>query len=74
MINENLSTAMMDLVDGIRGVCLGSIEQVVIEAACKELILNWNDHNHDDPIDEQAELKELDDDINNSHVTITTSK
>ena len=56
MININLETALFDLVDGIRGVCLGSVESVVIVAAGRELINNWNDHNNDDPIDTEAEL------------------
>jgi hypothetical protein len=58
MVNENLNTALFDLVNGIRGQCLGSVESVVIHEAGKALISNWNDHNSDDPIDEALEMKE----------------
>jgi hypothetical protein len=57
MNNGNLEAALCDLVDGIRGAFLGSIEDVIIDAACRELINNWNDHNKDDLIDVEAELK-----------------
>ncbi len=56
MDNENLNTALNDLIDAIRGVTLGSIETEVIDAAGKELIQNWNDHNPDDHINEFDEL------------------
>lgn len=49
---------MCDMVDGIRGVTLGSIESSVIEAAGKAIIRNWNDHNDDDQIDVKVELAE----------------
>lgn len=57
MQNEHLNTALTDLVDAIRDITLGSVENTVITAAGKELIRNWNDHNPDDPIDEAAELE-----------------
>lgn len=62
MDNEHLETALQDLADAIEGITLGSItlgsiEFVVIEAAGKELIYNWNDHNRDNPINEDEELK-----------------
>jgi len=56
MNNENLEAALGDLCEAIRNVTLGSIEYVVMDAAARELIANWNDHNADDPIDEVAEL------------------
>lgn len=55
--NEKLDDTLFDLADGIRKAFLGSIESVVIEAAGRELILNWNDHNEDCPIDEVTELQ-----------------
>lgn len=66
MINKNLETALTDLVDGIRGACLGSVEWTVIVAAGKELIVNWNDHNADDQIDTDAELAEFEEEIEES--------
>lgn len=66
MINKNLETALFDLVDGIRSVCLGSVEWTVIVAAGKELIANWNDHNADDQIDTDAELAEFEEEIKGS--------
>lgn len=57
MNNDNLNTALTDLVDAIRGITLGSVENTVITAAGEELIRNWNDHNPDDPIDEATELE-----------------
>jgi hypothetical protein len=57
MNNENLNTALTDLVDAIRGATLGSVEHVVIEAAGAELIRNWNDHNAHEQIDVEVELK-----------------
>jgi hypothetical protein len=57
MENENLNTALTDLVDAIRGITLGSVENTVITAAGEELIRNWNDHNPHDPINEAAELE-----------------
>lgn len=57
MDNIRLDAALTDLVDGIRGACLGSVENAVIDAATKELINNWNDHNQNDKIDEAAELQ-----------------
>lgn len=56
MEHANLNTALTDLVDGIRGAFLGSVENVVIQDAGKSLIQSWNDHNADDPIDEVKEL------------------
>lgn len=56
MENDNLNTALTDLVDAIRGITLGSVENAVITAAGEELIRNWNDHNPDDPINEEIEL------------------
>ena len=58
MDNANLNDTLNDLVGNIRNAFLGSIENVVINAACKELIQNWNDHcEKDDRIDEREELK-----------------
>lgn len=57
MDNEHLETALQDLADAIEGITLGSIEFVVIKAAGEELIYNWNDHNRDNPINEDEELK-----------------
>lgn len=56
MNNPNLETALADLSEAIRSICLGSIETVVIEVAGRELIANWNDHNRDDAINEAEEL------------------
>ena len=55
MDNANLNTALTDLVDAIRGVTLGSIEQVVVNDAGLAVIANWNDHNSDDQINEAKE-------------------
>jgi hypothetical protein len=57
MKNKNLQTALTDLVLAIISITLGSVESVVIDAAGKELIQNWNDHNSDDQIDEMQELE-----------------
>jgi hypothetical protein len=57
MDNIRLDAALTDLVDAIRGACLGSVENAVIDAAAKELINNWNDHNQNDKIDESTELQ-----------------
>ena len=57
MENANLDTAINDLGEAIRGITLGSVENVVIVAAGEELIRNWNDHNPGDEIDEEAELR-----------------
>jgi len=56
VINENLHNALMDLVEGIRSVTLGSIEHSVISGSGRELIHNWNDHNPGDLINEVDEL------------------
>lgn len=56
MNNPNLELALGDLCEAIRGITLGSVENVVIKAAGCELIKNWNGHNPDDPIDEAVEL------------------
>ena len=56
MNNPNLETALADLCAAIREITLGSVESAVIDAAARELIANWNDHNRADPIDEAAEL------------------
>ena len=55
MKNENLNTALTDLVIAIRDITLGSVECAVIEGAGKALIFNWNDHN-EDKIDVVEEL------------------
>ena len=60
MNNKNLETALNDLVKSIKGITLGSIESVVIDSAGLELILNWNDHNENDPIDVDEELNNWD--------------
>ena len=57
MNNTNLNTALTDLVAAIRGITLGSVEQVVIQDAGISLIESWNDHNSDDKIDEASELE-----------------
>jgi hypothetical protein len=56
MENENLKTALTDLVIAIRGIALGSVGCAVIGAAGESLINNWNDNNSDDLIDERIEL------------------
>lgn len=56
MENANLNTALTDLVEAIRGITLGSVENTVITAAGEELIRNWNDHNPGDEIDEAGEM------------------
>ena len=56
MENINLESSLSDLVDAIRGVTLGSVENNVIEEAGKALICSWNDHNKDDQIDVNDEL------------------
>jgi len=56
MDDADLNTALTDLVDAIRGITLGSIEDVVIAAAGAELIRNWNDHDPITKIDEGREL------------------
>lgn len=50
-------TAVKDLEECIVMAALGSVEHVVIEAAVKELIHNWNDHNLEDQIDVGIELQ-----------------
>lgn len=58
MENENLNTALADLVDAIRNVTLGSVEPHVIKSAGISLIQHWNDNNcHEDWINEETELK-----------------
>lgn len=56
MQEHPLHTALRDLTEAIENVTLGSIEAVVIDAAKRALITNWNDHNADYPIDEVAEV------------------
>lgn len=56
MNNPNLETALADLSEAIRSICLGSIECAVIEAAGRELISSWNGHHPDDAINEAEEL------------------
>lgn len=59
-IDNDLGTAVNDLVDAIQNIMLGSREGVVIDDAVKALIQNWNDGidkvEGDQPIDEAAEL------------------
>lgn len=58
MENEHLDNVIRDLINGIRGEFLGSIENVVIDAAGRELINNWNDHNSsEDWIHTDKEMK-----------------
>lgn len=60
MHHPNLETALRDLTEAICSVTLGGIQHAVIDAAGRELIASWNDHNSDDPlgpIDEGAELE-----------------
>lgn len=45
MENEQLATALVDLVQAIEAIMLGSIQANVIEEAGKTLINSWNDHN-----------------------------
>jgi hypothetical protein len=45
MENENLANALVDLVQAIEAIMLGSIQANVIEEAGKTLINSWNDHN-----------------------------
>ncbi len=47
MENENLATALWDLVEAIEAICLGTVTTNVIEGAGKALIDSWNDHNDD---------------------------
>lgn len=57
MDNQNLETALCDLVESIKGIALGSIQSVVIDAAAIALICSWNCHNEEEEqIDIQAEL------------------
>ena len=56
MENKTLETALNDLVDGIRDITLGSVENDVIDGAAMSLIQSWNDHNKDNQIDTLAEL------------------
>ncbi|MFZ5497282.1 MAG: hypothetical protein ACOZE5_18320 [Verrucomicrobiota bacterium] len=56
MNNPNVELALGDLCEAIREITLGSVESAVIKAAGRELIMNWNDHNPDEPIDEAVEL------------------
>jgi hypothetical protein len=46
-MNENFKTALEDLIQAIQKICLGSIESKVIEGACLELFLSWDDYNDD---------------------------
>ena len=71
MSDQNLETALTDLVDAIRGITLGSVEDVVIDSAAKELIRNWNDHN-EEKIDVDGELAFWDECKERSGVRITT--
>lgn len=70
MENENLSAALCDLVDAIRGVTLGSIENNVIEEAGKALISSWNDHNKNDLINVTDELYNWEHRHDNEQVSI----
>ena len=65
-MNPNLNVVLCDLCDAIRSVTLGSlsVEKSVMYESGKALILNWNDHNKEDPIDEQLELDEWEFEIN----------
>ena len=54
-MNSNLETALSDLAEAIRGITLGSIEDVVLHESGISLIQNWNDHN-EDKINEAEEL------------------
>jgi len=47
MENQNLETALCDLIEAIKGITLGSVTSTVIEGAAKGLICNWNDHNEE---------------------------
>jgi hypothetical protein len=47
MENEKLAIALVDLVQAIEAIMLGSIQANVIEEAGKTLINSWNDHNED---------------------------
>jgi hypothetical protein len=44
MQDEELQLRIKELTEAIESICLGSIEQVVIDAAVNELKLNWEDH------------------------------
>ena len=44
MQDEQLKLRIRELTEAIESICLGSIENVVIEAAINELKLNWEDH------------------------------
>ena len=58
MENEHLDNVVTDLIDNIRGAFLGSVENVVINAAVRELINNWNDHHSsEDWICTEEEMK-----------------
>lgn len=63
-MNPNLNVVLCDLCDAIRTVTLRSVEKSVMYESGKALILNWNDHNKEDPIDEQLELDEWEFEIN----------
>ena len=47
-MKNDLSIALLDLIEGIHSATLGSVEPLVIQAAGKGLIENWNDHNDKD--------------------------
>jgi hypothetical protein len=49
MKNEQLATALWDMVEAIENIMLGSIQANVIEEAGKAMINSWNDHNTEDP-------------------------
>jgi len=48
--NHSLRTAIEDLTGAIEDIFLGSIQDVVVDAAVNELIVNWNDHEPADRI------------------------
>ena len=44
-ITPEQAERLIELREAIEGLCLGSVETVVIEAAQNELLNNWYDHN-----------------------------
>jgi hypothetical protein len=56
-MTPNLRTTLLELVQAIQGITLGSVEFAVIDMAGEALIQNWNDHN-EDKIDEASALLE----------------
>ena len=69
MENEQLAIALVDLVQAIEAIMLGSIQANVIEEAGKTLINSWNDH-HDEKINTVNEMYNWNNRLSNERSSI----